>query len=231
MKNSAKPRQFDVGGVNQRPSNKAWLAMRNTGRIEQLEASHQTLKKQLAILVEHIPPKLCKTTQLDEWSDMGESLSIVSKPQERVETWGHIIPRREVTRVPPKAPSLPYQDHLDKIENLFANLEHDFADIPRRIVQAAILENELASFEEGLEDDESEHLAWCVSLVRDALDYNYAEDLDHHHLELIQEAVTVVCAKGPSCSRTDYQDLHEAFLEAGFELVPVTQKAIEKYGE
>jgi len=122
-----------------------------------------------------------------------------------------------------------YHEKLSKVSKLFGELEEDFDDIQRRITRCAVLEEELADFEDSLEDEKEEYLASCVSLVRDVLDYNDAEDLTQTHLELLKKAVGLICNKVLECSQEDYQNIHREFLQSGLALLPTSQKAIDKY--
>jgi hypothetical protein len=127
--------------------------------------------------------------------------------------------------------TLPYHEKLSIVTKLLAELEEDFDDVAQRIVRCTLLEEELGRLEDFLEDDEAECLGWCVSLVRDVLDYNYPEDLAVTHVGLLKKALGLICDKGLDCNKEDYQNLHQEFLQAGLALIPTTQKAIEKYGE
>ena len=189
------------------------------------------MKSQLAELVEHIPPKFGKSLQVGEWSDICQSAIEALTSYMCTVSWRRSRPRKEIAHTVVATVTSLHLDRLNKIEKLLGDLADDFEDIPRRIVQAALLEKEFAGLEEALDDDESEYFAWCVSLLRDALEYNYAEDLIACHLELIQKGVGILCAKGAHCTKADYQALHESFLKGGFQLIPVTARAIEKYGE
>jgi hypothetical protein len=124
---------------------------------------------------------------------------------------------------------LPYHEKLSTLTTLLSELEKDFDDIPRRITRCAVLEEELATFEDSLEDEKEEYLASCVSLIRDVLDYNYAEDLTQTHLEILKKAVDLICDKVLYCSKEDYQNLHREFLQSGLALLPTSRKAIDKY--
>lgn len=124
-----------------------------------------------------------------------------------------------------------FKTRMKPVVEAFGKLKEDFDEAPRRIVRCALLEEELANFESSLEDDETEYLAWCVSLIRDVLDYNYAENLTKSHLGLLKKAIDTILKKGPDCSEEDCQNLHKECLEAGLALIPTTQKAIDKYGQ
>ena len=207
------------------------LALRNTGRIEQLEAGQEALQSQLTRFMENVSSELGKTVVFWEWCSIGEG-SVKTPPSwERADARWYPTLCEDATHVLLDTGAILHADRLGRMEDLLRDLADDFEEIPRRIVQAALLEEEFAALEEALDDDDGEHFAWCVSLLRDALEYNYAEDFTRRHLELIREGVSVLCAKGTDCTKADYQALHASFVDAGLQLIPVTPKAIEKYGE
>jgi len=122
-----------------------------------------------------------------------------------------------------------YADRFFTVAKLFTELEHDFDDIPRRVARCGLLEEELHTLEETLEDDEPEYLSWCISLLRDVFDYNYAEDLNRSHLPIIKEGIKLICQRGSSCNREEYQELHRNLMQTGLSLLPTSDKACEKY--
>jgi hypothetical protein len=212
--------------------------LRNTGRIEQLEAKQADFEQIKEILVD---------SWSSEWEAMNSWRWVHHVSSREFAATSNILfklgkgkglmlwlqaptPKQKLEFAREKLP-LPYQEKLSKITELFSELEKDFDEIPRRIVRCALLEEELANFESSLEDDETEYLAWYISLIRDVLDYNYAEDLTQTHLELLKKAIDLTCRKGPDCSEEDCQNLHKEFLKAGLALIPTTQKAIDKYGQ
>ncbi len=208
--------------------------IRNVGRIEQLEAKQADLEQWLKILAysqssQWITPRASSRVQSLSWRELANMPDIVFELDEDRSLWE----RAQLATQPIVSPSeqfrLSYQENLSKVTKLLADLEQDFDDVGRRLVMCTLLEEELGHLEDSLEDDDSEYLAWCVSLVRDVLDYNYPEDITRNHLDLLKKAVEIIYNKGPSCSKQDYQDLHKTFLEAGLALLPTSQKAIEKY--
>jgi hypothetical protein len=130
--------------------------------------------------------------------------------------------------VPDRHPVV-YVERFSELAKLFAELEQEFDDIPRRITRCGLLEEELSTLEESLEEDEPEYLSWCVSLLRDVFDYNYSEDLDRPHLQIIKRGIELICQRGSSCNREEYQDLHRELLQTGLSLLPTSDKAREKY--
>jgi hypothetical protein len=192
--------------------------IRNISRIEQLEAGQADLKKvikqiQKQLWLKHQPTF---TSYFLSWEELANKPYIVSV--EKYPLW----------LSPPQLAS-PYQENLSKITELFGKLEEDFDDISRRITRCAVLEEELATLENSLEDEKSEYLASCVSLIRDVLDYNYAEDLAETHLELLKKSIGVINEKGLDCNKEDYQNLHREFLQSGLTLLPTSRKAIDRY--
>jgi len=125
--------------------------------------------------------------------------------------------------------TLPYHEKLSTVTKLLAELEEDFDGVGRRFVRSTLLEEGLGRLEDSLEEDETECLAWCVSLIRDVLDYNYAEDLTQTHLGLLKKAIGLICEKGLDCNKEHYLNLHKQFLQSGLSLLPTSRKAIEKY--
>ncbi len=206
---------------------------RNTARIDQLEAGQEDIIKKLGQL-EQIIHDLKSTKWVTKshlftvpfsWEEdakgieFDEDVNLWVQAQFATQTRGpainHIVP--------------PYQEKISTVTKLFGELEEDFDDIARRITRCAVLEEELGSFEDSLENEETESLASCISLIRDVLDYNYAEDLTHTHLALLKKAIELVCKKGVQCTKEDYQNLHKEFLQSALALLPTSRKAIEKY--
>lgn len=209
----------------------------NTGRIEQLEAGQADLSTSVRQILKYLQSSKWATKKspfpkpniswqevagaVDTLFDVDEDITIWERAKFAIQPIGISID--QITRL--------YNERLSKISKLFSELETDFDDVPRRIARCSLLEEELATLENSLEDEETEHLAWCVSLIRDVLDYNRAEDFTEIHLGLLEKAVDLMCDKGPACNKEDYQKLHKEFLEAGLALIPTTQKAIDKYGQ
>ncbi len=230
---------MDVGPENpnldgwQKPIPKEFQqTLRNTGRIEQLEAKQADLEQWILAysqLSQWITPRASLRVQSLSWRELANMPDIVFELDEDGSLWE----RAQLATQPMVSLSeqfrLSYQENLSKVTKLLADLEQDFDDVGRRLVMCTLLEEELGHLEDSLEDDDSEYLALCVSLVRDVLDYNYPEDITRNHLDLLKKAVEIIYNKGPSCSKQDYQDLHKTFLEAGLALLPTSQKAIEKY--
>jgi len=220
-------------GVWQKPITKeSPLTLRNTGRIEQLESVQADLRKKLTqvykILNSLWGSRLASTKSLFyathlPWEDVAqfdEDVSVWEPAQLYIQSLGTTI--EQIAPV--------FYDKLSTVTKLFGELEEDFEDIARRITRCAVLEKELAAFENSLDDEKTEYLAWCVSLIRDVLDYNYAEDLTQTHLNLLKKAIGLIYNKGPEFNKEDYQNLHKEFLQAGLALIPTTQKAIDRYG-
>lgn len=207
--------------------------IRNIGRIDQLEAEQADLKKHLIQVLEYLGPSQwpIPRSQLaathPSWEQRAHALP--SEFDEDLRLWEQAIVSVQpiASAIQQIAPT--YHENVSKIMKLFARLEEDFDDIPRRLTRCAVLEEELATFEDSLEDDETENLASCVSLVRDVLDYNYAEHLTRTHLELLKKAIGLIRDKGLECSEENYQNLHNEFLQSGLALLPTSLKAIEKY--
>jgi hypothetical protein len=126
-------------------------------------------------------------------------------------------------------PALGYAERFSELARFFSELKEDFQDIGLRIARCALLEEALGVLEDELEGEDSEYLGWCVSLSRDVLDYNYAEDLTTGGLDVLGRGIETICTKGLSCAREDYRDLHKEFLGAGLALLPTSRKAQEKY--
>jgi len=212
--------------------------IRNVGRIEQLEAKHADLEQWLKILAysqssRWITPRASSRVESFSWRELANMPDAVCEVYKGVRLWLerdefaiHPI-GRAVAQISP-----PYHEKLSAVTEVFGELEEDFDDIARRVARCAVLEEELAGLENSLEEDEeTEYLGWCVSLIRDVLDYNYAEDLTETHLGLLRKAIDLVYDKGSDCNKEDYQGLHKEFLQTGLAILPTTQKAIEKYGE
>ncbi|MCK4782678.1 MAG: hypothetical protein KAV87_02925 [Desulfobacteraceae bacterium] len=210
--------------------------IRNVGRIEQLEAKQTDLEQWLKILAysqssQWITPRASSRVQSLSWRELANMPDIVFELDEDVSPW-----ERAQLAIQPIGPAIdqilpPYHDRLTTVTKLFGELEGDFDEVGRRIVRCTLLEEELGHLEDSLESDEKEGLAWCVSLIRDVLDYNFAEDLTETHLGLLKKAIGLVHDKGSDCNKEDYQSLHKEFLQTGLALLPTTQKAIDKYGD
>lgn len=209
----------------------------NTGRIEQLEAKQSDLEKSLKYILsclqslEWTRPKLLSHVPTISWRELTSEHDINLALEDYLSWWTPSINLKETVVFTGEQFVSPYHEKLSKIGKLFAEFEKDFDEIPRRIVRCELLEKGLADLEESLEDEETEYLGWCISLIRDVLDYNYAEELTETHLELLRKAIGLVANKSAHCDRADYQSLHEEFVQAGLALIPTTQKAIDKYGK
>lgn len=125
----------------------------------------------------------------------------------------------------------PSAERILEVARLFSELKEDFEDVGIRISRCALLEEALGALEDELEDEEAEYLAWCVSLLRDVLDYNYSEDISRDSLDVMGRGIEMICTKQVSCDRADYQKLHEQLMATGLDLLPTSRKAGEKYGE
>ena len=195
--------------------------IRNTGRIEQLEAGQADLRELVYTILNQqwlSRPAIVKSARFEE-------------QQKDIEQWKQVRAVLEAEAVTIGRLTLPYEKKLSAINSLYVELEENFAEIPRRIALCALMEQNLAALEDLLEDEETECLAWCVSLIRDILDYNYVETFEATHLGLIKKTIDLICKNGTDCNKEDYQNLHKEFLETGLTLVPITQKAIDNYGE
>ncbi len=210
--------------------------IRNVGRIDQLEAGQTDIKKVLIQILNSIgssrsTTRLPFSTFTSSWQTVVDTGDTLFEFDDEVNVWERArLALEPIGSVSEELPS-PFQDDLSKTAKLLADLDQDFDDIGRRIARCTFLEEELSRLEVSLEDEEAECLCWCVSLVRDVLDYNYPEDLNTNHLALLQKAVNVMHEKGLGCTKQDYQDLHKEFLQEGLALVPTTKKAIDKYGD
>lgn len=232
------PEQTDLAAWEKHAQKESPQTIRNVGRIEQLEAKQVDLERLYKILISQhsksskwANKKLQLPTVHLPWQDvvdvdtvytlfdLEKSISIWEQAQFAIQPIGPHTDQIE-----------PYYDEkLSILTKLFAELEQDFEDIGRRIVRCTLLEEELGRLEDYLEDDEAECLCWCVSLVRDILDYNYPEDLSKSHIILFKKAIDLIYKKNINCNKQDYQDLHKTFLESGLALLPTSRKAIEKY--
>lgn len=218
--------------------NESPQTIRNISRIEQLEAQQTDFDQRLKGFEE-----VLLHFQLSPWTSLGrhspswwKSVGMPDIIFERnydlqSQGWVQIFKSHRVPESVSERPTIPYHDELSTLTKLFRELKEDFDEVTRRIVRCELLEKRLATLESSLEDEETEYLGWCISLIRDVLDYNYAEDLTKTHLELLEKAIDLICKKGSNCNKGDYQDLHKEFLQAGAALIPTTQKAIDKYGE
>ena len=210
--------------------------IRNVGRIEQLEAGQADFKRVVTQILNTIKSSR-STTRLPSfsfspsWQSLAETADELFELDYEGNIWGRVPFAVEPSGSVSEELPLPFQEDLSKTTKLLADLEQDFDDVGRRIVRCTFLEEELGRLEVSLEDEEAECLFWCVSLVRDVLDYNYPEDLDTNHLALLQKAVNLMHEKALGCTKQDYQDLHKEFLQEGLALVPTTKKAIDKYGD
>lgn len=209
--------------------------LRNTGRIEQLEARQDDVKKKVEYILTYLQsspwtsPKTPFSTAYLSWRGIRDTPDTIFELEEDLSLWMQTTTEEEMPKIALEQLTLQYRKSLSKISKLFSELEEDFEDIGRRIVRCTLLEEELGRIEDSLEDDEAECLCWCVSLVRDILDYNYPEDLSKSHIILFKKAIDLIYKKNINCNKQDYQDLHKAFLEAGLALLPTSRKAIEKY--
>lgn len=237
----ALPEQTDVAVWEKPVQKESPQTIRNVGRIDQLEAGHADLKKD----VNQVYKIILASLQSSKWANKKLQLPTVHLPWhdvvdvDTVYTLFDLEKSRSIweqaqlaiqTIGPHTEQIEPYYDEkISTITKLFAELEQDFEDIGRRIVRCTLLEEELGRLEDYLEDDEAECLCWCVSLVRDILDYNYPEDLSKSHIILFKKAIDLIYKKNINCNKQDYQDLHKTFLESGLALLPTSRKAIEKY--
>lgn len=229
---------LEVDGWEEPITKESPQTIRSIGRIDQLEAGHADVRKKLRQIYQIL--NYLKASQLAStksafptphlsWHEAPEDVDILFDFEEDLSLW-----ERAQLAIKPIGPAIdqiepPYHKKLSKVTKLFGEMEEDFADIARRMTRCAVLEEELATFEDSLEDDETENLASCVSLIRDVLDYNYAEHLTRTHLELLKKAIGLIRDKGLECSEEDYQNLHNEFLQSGLALLPTSRKAIEKY--
>ncbi len=234
----------DVGPENpnldgwQKPIPKEFQqTLRNIGRIEQLETGQADIKKALyQILIclkssSWASPRSALTTDFPSWQNLPDTVHSISEFVK-----GMSLLERAQLAIQPIGPAIdqilpPYHEKLTTVTKLFGELEEDFDDIARRITRCAVLEEELAALENSLGYEETQYLGWCVFLIRDILDYNFAEDLTETHLGLLKKAMGLVHDKGSDCNKEDYQNLHKEFLQTGLALIPTTQKAIDKYGD
>ena len=218
-----------------RMRNQFTQTLRNTGRIEQLEAGQADIRELFkAILSQRwlSHRAIVKSSRLvhgELWSGSAETLDTIEEQQEDIEHWKHIWADMAGKIVDIGRLTFPYEEKLSTINTLYCEIEENFAEVPRRIALCALMEIELAALEELLEDEEAEYLAWSVSLIRDVLDYNYAEDFKKAHLILLKKAIDLIFMNGTNCNKEDYQHLHKEFLESGLTLLPISQKAIDNY--
>lgn len=205
----------------------SFQTIRNIGRIDQLEAGQTDLREAVKQIQTFIQSSSSPWATTKSWfaaahlSGQEVDISLWEQAQLAMQPIGSSIGQIAPT----------YREKLSTVTKLFADLEEDFDDIPRRIVRCELLEKELAALEDSLEDEETEHFGWCVSLIRDVLDYNYAEKFTEAHLGLLKKGIDLIFDKGARCNKEDYQNLHKEFLQSGLALIPTTQKAIDKYGD
>lgn len=230
------PEKLDVDVWEKPVPKESSQTIRNVGRIEQLEAKLADLEQWLEI-VAHLQSSQWMTSrpssrvQALSWRESPGAVDILFEFDENLTLWEQAQPAIQPIGRAIEQIAQAYHEKLSIVTELFGDLEQDFDDVPRRIIRCELLEKELAGFEDSLEDDGTECLAWCVSVVRDVLDYNYAEELTETHLGLLKKAIGLIRDKALDCNKEDYQNLHKEFLEAGLALIPTSQKAIDNYGE
>lgn len=212
--------------------------IRNVGRIEQLEAKWADLEQLYQNLISHISTsskwenkKLQLTTEYLPWKDVVDTATLykVFDIEKSKSIWAQALFATKPIGANIDQIEAYYDEKFSTLKKLYAELEKDFEDVGRRIVRCTLLEEELGQIEDSLEGDEAVYLCWCVILVRDVLDYNYPEKLSKSHLGLFKKAIDLIYNKNINCNKQDYQSLHKAFLKAGLDLLPTSQKAIEKY--
>ena len=213
------------------------LVLRTTSRVEQLEAGHADVKETLDQILTYLRSshwasrRSPLTNSTLSWREPAGTPDITLEVEDSLRLWLQATTSKKPVEFTFKQLPLPSRESLSKIAKLFGELEEDFDDLPNRIIRCELFEKGLSDFENSLEGDETECLAWCVSLMRDVLDYNNAENFTKTHLGLLKKAIKLISEKGPTCSKEDYKNLHKEFLEAGIALIPTTQKAIDKYGQ
>jgi len=208
----------------------------NTGRIEQLEAKKTDWEEALQQKNVYTKPAWWGAIPVRRLARPVYTMRVGYGQMTVLELGGNAelptlqLHTREAERASLDLTIPEYLNKLKDIERAVQELDSDFGDVALRITRCALLEAKLGELEDSLEDDELENMAWCVSLVRDVLAYNYAEDLDDIHLILIKEAIETVSKKQARCTREDYALLHSKFLETEVSLLPNSQKAIDLYG-
>jgi len=209
--------------------------LRNTGRIEQVEAKQADFEQQFKYILAYLhslqwtsrgPSTNIRSLS---WRELADMPDVTLELEDGIQLWMQTATLHEAMQFTFDEFILPYHEKLSAVTKLFGELEEDFDDVARRITRCAVLEEELGVFEDALEDEETECLASCVSLIRDVLDYNYAEELTQTHLDILKKAIGLIYDKGLECNKEDYQNLHEEFLRSGLALLPTSRKAIEKY--
>ncbi len=210
-------------------------ALMNTGRIEQLEAGQEGLKKLVTAWLRAAESGAIRERSRGERDSFTTYIVVSRRPgrESWARSWEDSLVRlanRDVVWQLAETETR-NADRLSEVGRLFSELKEDFEDIGQRIARCALLEESLGGLENELEGEEAEYLSWCVSLVRDVLDYNYAEDLTKDGLDVLGKAIGVICRKGLSCDREDYRELHKELLGTGLVLLPTSRKAQEKYGQ
>jgi len=211
------------------------LSLRNTGRIEQLEAGQEDLKKLFTAVLRAAEGGAIRERMHGErdsviyimgsWGS-GKSCLVGHYMPKSLARVGYGAVVQELAKT-----ETPYAERFSEIGELYSELKEDFEDIGQRIARCALLEESLGGLEDELEGEEAEYLGWCVSLLRDVLDYNYAEDLTKDRLDVLGRGIETICTERLSCDRESYRELHKELLATGVALLPTSRKAQEKYGQ
>jgi len=210
------------------------LSLRNTGRIEQLEAGQEGLKKLFTAVLgaaeggairERIHGERDSVVYIMGSWGSGKSSVAHYRPKSLARGWSGAVVR-ELAET-----ETPYAERFSELGELYSELKEDFEEIGLRIARCALLEESLGVLEDDLEEEEGEYLSWCVSLLRDVLDYNYAEELTEDRLDALGKGIETICTERLSCDRESYRELHKRLLATGVALLPTSRKAQEKYGQ
>jgi hypothetical protein len=129
------------------------------------------------------------------------------------------------------APERSLAVRLAEMRDTLAEIEANFDDVQRRIVLCDGLERTLDECESVLNEVGAQHLQWIVSLLKDAMSYNFAEDMTDSQREAIKGSIGLIGTKGERCTEADYSDVHRRLLESGLCLLPNSKKAVERYDE
>jgi hypothetical protein len=211
------------------------VQLQSTGRIEQVEAKVEDINKALKALQGAISLVWVNVQPTTPYVKR----FVVSKPLTKYilsfNVNNTMVPVQVVSENTGclTATSIPQRiGQLHDLKEVIDNLEENFEDIANRIVMCEVLESKLGELEDSLEDEDAENMAWCISLVRNVLAYNYAEDLTIEHFGLIQYTLLgKVIGKQKECTKEDYVEVHKRFVESGLALLPNTKKAIDQYGK
>lgn len=98
-------------------------------------------------------------------------------------------------------------------------------DTGERLALAIDLEAQLGRLEPELASQGHPLTAEAVSLLRDALAFQYAEKLTLEQWDVILSSLRVMHSKRSSLSRVEVNEIHNSLLDAGLSTLPFTDKA------